>query len=133
MPGEVRARRPVTLPIKSEFDDRVQPLDLDAFYEAGHHLGINDGWEASRTHWAIKDVDLPAALEVAGLITRQQMALFNLPRGTMAPRAPAPPAPKPPTQAIGGPPMGVFGELLQATLNASESARPSVPTTPTSS
>lgn len=121
-----------TMRFEFEFDDRIPPLDLDAFYEAGHHLGINDGWEASRTHWAIKDVDLSAALELAGLITRQQMSLFNLPRGTRAPRAPVPPAPRPPAQVIGSPPMGIFGEMLQATLDASESARPSMPTPPTS-
>ncbi|SFW74438.1 TIR domain-containing protein [Luteibacter sp. UNCMF366Tsu5.1] len=121
-----------TMRFAFEFDDRIPPLDLDAFYQAGHHVGVTDGWELARTHWAIKDVDLPAALEVAGLITPEQLAIFSLPRGDRASRTSVPSPPKPPTQFIGDPPMGVFGDLLRASLSVAAPSAAAVPSRPTS-
>jgi hypothetical protein len=89
-----------TLRFGFEFDSTAPELDLELFYRASHHLGIG-AYEPSRTHWAIKDVDLAAALEVAGLITPQQAAVMALPVWLRPTPVVGTASHKPPAQVIG--------------------------------
>lgn len=71
-----------TIQFEFQFEESIPPIDLKAFYAAREHFGIEQG-EARRTHWAIKDVDLGQALEVAGFISAKQSLAFTVPRWLM--------------------------------------------------
>jgi hypothetical protein len=53
--------------IEYEFDDTVAPFDFSQLEPLRVKLDI-EGWEMSRTHWAVKDEDLFGILASAGLV-----------------------------------------------------------------
>ncbi|MDT8840101.1 nucleotide-binding protein [Paraburkholderia fungorum] len=54
-----------------QFDPAIPPIDPGTFESLWPALDIDPkGWEGTRTHWAIKEVDLIAALQTFGLVSR---------------------------------------------------------------
>lgn len=53
--------------ISYEFDQNVAPVPHQLLLDRRRTLDIGD-WELNRTHWAVKDVDLPAFLEDQNLV-----------------------------------------------------------------
>lgn len=98
-----------TLRFGFSFDPSLPAMDLEQFFAARVQLNIGPA-EPHRTHWAIKDVDLPNALEVAGLLTPDQaQSLRRRPRFTPIPLPPTPGRPGPaaaPAARPGGPAPG---------------------------
>jgi hypothetical protein len=56
-----------TILIEYEFDDKVAPFDFSKLEPLRIKLDIQ-GWELSRTHWAVKDEDLFELLASVGLV-----------------------------------------------------------------
>lgn len=56
-----------SLLIEYEFDDSIAPFNYSALKPLEVKLDI-DGWEMSRTHWAVKDEDLFELLSSVGLV-----------------------------------------------------------------
>ena len=56
--------------IKFELDQFLPKIGIDELKKLGWELEIGD-WDFSRTHWALKDVDLLQELSVASVITEQ--------------------------------------------------------------
>lgn len=67
---EIRVAARGELRVEYEFDERIPSIEGDRIAELEWELDI-DGWEMSRTHWAIKDVDLFAVLRDAELTTAE--------------------------------------------------------------
>ena len=66
---EFRERLP-EVRIKFELDKFLPKIGIDELKKLEWELDIGD-WEFSRTHWALKDVDLLHVLSVANVITEQ--------------------------------------------------------------
>ena len=56
--------------IKFELDQFLPKIEIDELKKLEWELDIGD-WEFSRTHWALKDIDLLQVLSVASVITEQ--------------------------------------------------------------
>lgn len=63
-----------------EFDETIPPIPFDKIEPLRLPLDIASRWELSRTHWAIKDVDLLTVLASAGVIDRSRAPLKLDPR-----------------------------------------------------
>ena len=63
----IRRRAGRDVRIGFELDNRVPPIPPDRLLELAWELDIID-WEFSRTHWAVKDVDLMEELAAAGIL-----------------------------------------------------------------
>ncbi|KYF74837.1 hypothetical protein BE11_36865 [Sorangium cellulosum] len=57
-----------------QMDPKARPIECDALLDMGPTLGI-EPYEFQRTHWAIKDVDLKAALHPASAYLRENQVL----------------------------------------------------------
>lgn len=95
----IRTRAGRDVRIGFELDDRVPPISPERLVELAWELDITD-WEFSRTHWAVKDVDLMLELAEAGVAelargrstagsvpdepeTVIQPVIFKVPEGTV--------------------------------------------------
>jgi hypothetical protein len=63
-----------------EFDETIPPIPFEKIEPLRLPLDIASRWELSRTHWAIKDVDLLTVLARAGVIDRSRAPLKLDPR-----------------------------------------------------
>ncbi|MET4675861.1 MULTISPECIES: nucleotide-binding protein [unclassified Luteibacter] len=102
-----------TIRIEFVFEASIPAIELKAFYNACEHFGIEKE-EARRTHWAIKDVDLANALELAGFISSNQSLALTLPRWLTANlKTPIRPA----NQTADGPKISLVDLISPATVN----------------
>lgn len=65
-----------SISIKFIFDPAVSPINKIVLYKLSPALGITR-FESTRTHWAVKDVDLGRALQEAAIITPQTKELLR--------------------------------------------------------
>lgn len=64
--------------LEYRLDDRILPIRNRDLHAARDEFGIDDAWEFSRNHWAIKDLDLFQVLLRLGARPRQQPQVFRL-------------------------------------------------------
>ncbi|MBB5731004.1 hypothetical protein FHS99_003518 [Sphingomonas prati] len=64
--------------LEYRLDDRIPPIRNCDIYAVREEFGIDDAWEFSRNHWAIKDVDLFQALLRLRTQARQRPQVFTL-------------------------------------------------------
>lgn len=64
--------------LEYRLDDRIPPIRNGDIHAARDEFGIDDAWEFSRNHWAIKDVDLFRTLLRLGTLPRQRPQVFRL-------------------------------------------------------
>lgn len=78
-------RRQGELRITYQFDPNVPPIMPEKIKELARELDIGTGFEMSRSHWAIKEVDLFEVLESAGIISggTQYQSVFKYNRKTV--------------------------------------------------
>ncbi|MFJ1470058.1 toll/interleukin-1 receptor domain-containing protein [Massilia orientalis] len=62
------ARRQQEFAITFNLDDAVEPIPREKLTQMLPALDITSKWEMTRTHWAVKNVDLAAVLHQAGLL-----------------------------------------------------------------
>ena len=60
-----------TIRLKYKFVEEVLPISPEQLSQISRDLDILD-WEMNRTHWALKDVDLLAVLQNAGLLSARE-------------------------------------------------------------
>ncbi|MBT7755452.1 MAG: DNA-binding protein, partial [Candidatus Magasanikbacteria bacterium] len=64
----IRSRQNI-IRISFEFDQDIQPLTPEQLVDHAWDFDLNR-YEMNRTHWAIKDIDLFAALDEIGIVRR---------------------------------------------------------------
>ncbi len=69
--------RPREIRIDFEFDSRLPAISFEWLEQFAWELDIGE-WELNRTHWAVKDIDLPKELADAELISRSQLSASTL-------------------------------------------------------
>ncbi|MDP1027759.1 hypothetical protein Q5H91_11080 [Sphingomonas sp. KR1UV-12] len=64
--------------LEYRLDDRIRPIRNRDILAVREEFGIDDAFEFSRNHWAIKDVDLFQAMLRLGARARQRPQVFTL-------------------------------------------------------
>jgi len=79
------SRRASGLEIRFSFDPSFDPIAPEQFATLLRKLDIDDKMEIHRTHWAIKEVDLPAVLTAAGIYAKSKTSVnsFRFSRATV--------------------------------------------------